>query len=60
MFGKRAKEYCATRFFGLMRLYHHMEYSGRKITSSVGNVKVRGEKSWKGGSTMAKGLSEHV
>jgi hypothetical protein len=35
-------------------------YSGRKITASLGNVTVRGEKIWKGQgrSTMAKSLSE--
>jgi hypothetical protein len=37
-------------------------YSGRKITSSFGNVTVRGEKIWKGqgGITTANSLSEHV
>jgi hypothetical protein len=37
-------------------------YSGRKITESLGNVTVRGEKRWKeqGGSAMANSLSEHV
>jgi len=43
-------------------LQHVHLYSGRKITASLGNVTVRGEKRWKGqgGSTMAKSLSEHV
>jgi hypothetical protein len=38
-----------------------LQYSGRKITESLGNVAVRGEK-WKeqGGSAMADSLSEHV
>jgi hypothetical protein len=38
------------------------KYSGRKITVSLGNVTVRGEKRWKGqgGSTTAKSLSERV
>jgi hypothetical protein len=37
-------------------------YSGRKITASLGNVTVRGEKRLKGqgGRTMANSLSEHV
>jgi hypothetical protein len=37
------------------------KYSGRKITESLGNVTVRGEK-WKeqGGSAMANSLSEYV
>jgi hypothetical protein len=38
------------------------QYSGRKITESLGNVTVRGGKRWKeqGESTMANSLSEHV
>jgi hypothetical protein len=37
-------------------------YSGRKITESLGNVTVRGEKSWKEqeGSAIINSLSEHV
>jgi hypothetical protein len=37
-------------------------YSGRKITESLGNVTVRGEKRWKeqGGRKMANSLSQHV
>jgi hypothetical protein len=36
-----------------------LTYSGRKITASFGNVRVKGEKCWEGheGSTMAKSLS---
>jgi hypothetical protein len=38
------------------------QYSGRKITESLGNVTVRGGKRWKEqeGSAMANSLSEHV
>jgi hypothetical protein len=37
-------------------------YSGRKITASLGNVTVRGEKRCKeqGGSAIVNSLSEHV
>jgi hypothetical protein len=38
------------------------KYSGRKITESLGNVTVRGEKRWKEqeGSAIVNSLFEHV
>jgi hypothetical protein len=41
---------------------HYPLYSGRKITESLGNVTVRGEKRWKEqeGSAIVNSLSEHV
>jgi hypothetical protein len=40
----------------------HFIYSGCKITDSLGNVTVRGEKRWKEqeGSAIVNSLSEHV
>jgi hypothetical protein len=40
----------------------HISYTGRKITESLGNVTVRGEKRWKEqeGSAIANSPSEHV
>jgi hypothetical protein len=45
-----------------VKLLHDEAYSGRKITASLENVTVRGEKRWKeqGGSAIANSLSEHV
>jgi hypothetical protein len=43
-------------------LDHEAGYSGRKLTASLGNVTVRGEKRWKEqeGSAIVNSLSEHV
>jgi hypothetical protein len=53
---------CLTMLYSLLMLQEVREYSGRKITASLGKITVRGEKRWKGqgGSTTAKSLSEHV
>jgi hypothetical protein len=49
-------------FYLYILLFHVFLYSGRKITESLGNVTVRGEKKMEKamGSAMANSLSEHA